>query len=65
MRGAATAGSGGQLEGMWKELAVACIQILRERNEGRYEISDRYLSLEPPQYEVRKPPPGFAAVNLD
>jgi hypothetical protein len=65
MSGGTTACTGGQLEGMWKESAVACIPTLREMGEGRYEISDWYLNLGPPQYEVRKPPIGFATVSSD
>jgi len=41
MSGGTTACTGGQLEGMWKESAVACIPTLREMDEGGYEISDR------------------------
>ena len=63
MTGGATACTGGQLEGMWKESAVACIPTLRQMDEGRYEISERYLNLGPPQYEVRKPLTGFPTVN--
>lgn len=54
MTGGATACTGGQLEGMWKESAVACIPTLREMDEGRYDISDRYLNLGPPHYDIRK-----------
>ena len=65
MSGGTTACTGGQLEGMWKESAVACIPTLREMDKGRYEISDRYLNVGPPQYEIRKQSTGFGTVSSD